>query len=136
MSSTSPFSSAYHFPASHSSSSDFMCKPATSQLSLHSATSSNQSSLTNSTASKAIGLLKHIEVTETEYIDDLYLLLSYLSSNNQLFKTVEQIIQISSVPYLNYIFPSACTPTTTNNWIEWVSSSSAFGGTETNSQIA
>lgn len=113
LSSTASFSEAsFAFPASTSTDS-FQAPPASTYSS--SSVSTSASSSANSTASKVLALLDCAARTESEYVDNLYLLFSYLSSNNPLYPVVQHLIDLPDRPFLEYVATLVRTPQNLTN---------------------
>lgn len=93
----------YQFPHSVSSSSETSYNSTRSRARIHSLYEDTPPHTDSSTAAKVSALINHVETTEIEYIDDLYLLFSYLHHSNPLYTIVQQLIDISSTPYLQYL---------------------------------
>lgn len=96
-------SSSYHFPHNDPLSATDKTDYTQAPLRASQHPPSSTPSKTSSTERKVTALLYHVSETESEYIDDLYLLFSYLGPKNPLYGVVQQIIDASSAPYLEYV---------------------------------
>lgn len=61
-------------------------------------------------------LFGYLTKTNSEYVDDLYLLISFLNEGKEIRRVVEELIDISERPYLQYIADEQDA-----EFLEWVS---------------
>lgn len=52
---------------------------------------------------KIASLIQQLKDSESDYLDELYLLISYLSPRNPLYNVTQSIINLSAIPFLSYI---------------------------------